>query len=1005
MSNRSEALMRTFVSAVLIAAVLSSLSYAVTSDRISGALNSGQSVTLRGSIHHQAVPKYDAGPADPGLRFGSIMLMTTPTPSQQKALTRLVAEQQDPKSPNYHKWLTPEQWADRFGLSPNDVKQITSWLKGQGFSRIQVARGRNWFTFSGTATQVQSAFGTEIHRFNVNGELHVANTTSPKIPAALAGIVTGVSGLDDFHLQPKVVKAHPYYYDNTFAQPNFLAPADIATMYDITALTGIDGTGQRLAIIGQTDIFLADINDFRSAFNLPPISGCTSDATTGLLTACNTSNFQYVLVPSAPDPGAPLINNLAEADLDLEWSGAVAPNAQIIYVNAPANFGANPPTGGVRDAWFYAVDQNLAPVISLSYGNCEFFYFGVPGAIGSPDETELMKANSMGITFVSSAGDSGAFGCDPNSSDPNGSSAMSGIAVTYPASSPEVTGVGGTSISLTNLTGSGSSTYWGTTNGANGGSLLSYAPEQAYNDDDDLVPFCAANATNTFCTQGGGTPVTGWQSPITTEAIAQSDLALVSTGIQSSGGGASNCAVQNSSATPCASGFTQPTWQTVTVPSQASNRFVPDVSLLASASFPGYIFCTPQEAWLGGTSTASTCVNGISGTTGAVELYNSRVGGTSASTPIFAAIVTLLNQYLAGPAWPGLGNINPKLYALAAVTPSNGAFHQVTTGDNNVACTANSGTFPCPSTGTFGYLASNADPTTGYNLVTGLGSVDVDKLAVAWNGSRAPTTLLISPSATQITQGQSVTFTATVSPTTALGNVSFFNNGSTTALSTVGLTSSGNGVATFATTALPLGTNSLTAAYSGDISDVPSTTTTAATVMVNPAGPPFSLSLNTSSFSVTQGSAVDVPVNLTLNSGFTGTVTFACTDPASESTCTAPAAQTKSGSYSFHITTTAATASLIRPFDRSSKVFYAVLLPGLLGILLTVGSRKRSLRGMRMLGLIMVLGVSTMWLGSCGGSNNKSTGNPGTPKGQYTISVTGTSGSSTATASFKITVQ
>jgi hypothetical protein len=112
-----------------------------------------------------------------------------------------------------------------------------------------------------------------------------------------------------------------------------------------------------------------------------------------------------------------------------------------------------------------------------------------------------------------------------------------------------------------------------------------------------------------------------------------------------------------------------------------------------------------------------------------------------------------------------------------------------------------------------------------------------------------------------------------------------------------------------------------------------------------------------------------------------------------------------SGSYSFHITTTAATASLIRPFDRSSKVFYAVLLPGLLGILLTVGSRKRSLRGMRMLGLIMVLGVSTMWLGSCGGSNNKSTGNPGTPKGQYTISVTGTSGSSTATASFKITVQ
>jgi hypothetical protein len=264
---------------------------------------------------------------------------------------------------------------------------------------------------------------------------------------------------------------------------------------------------------------------------------------------------------------------------------------------------------------------------------------------------------------------------------------------------------------------------------------------------------------------------------------------------------------------------------------------------------------------------------------------------------------------------------------------------------------------------------------------------------------------MISPSAPQITQGQSVTFTATVSPTTASGNVSFFNNGSTTALGTVALTSGGNGVATFATTALPLGTNSVTAAYSGDGSDVPSNTTTAATVAVNPSGPPFSLSLGTSSFSVTQGSAVDVPVTLTLASGFTGTVTFACSDPASESTCTTPAAQTLTGSYSFHITTTAASASLIRPFDRDSKILYAVLLPGLFGIMFTVGSPKRSLRGMRMLGLIMVLGVSTMWLGSCGGSNNKSTSNPGTPKGKYTIGVTGTSGNSTAKASFTVTVQ
>ena len=118
-----------------------------------------------------------------------------------KALTQLVAEQQDRRSPNYRKWLTPEQWADRFGLSHGDIQKLTAWLKSQGFTVLNVARGRNWITFSGTAAQVQSAFGTEIHRYNVGGEMHVANASAPKIPAALSGIVAGLRGLDDFRLE------------------------------------------------------------------------------------------------------------------------------------------------------------------------------------------------------------------------------------------------------------------------------------------------------------------------------------------------------------------------------------------------------------------------------------------------------------------------------------------------------------------------------------------------------------------------------------------------------------------------------------------------------------------------------------------------------------------------------------------------------------------------------------------------------------------------------------
>src|SRR5215467_1138664 len=256
MSKSSLALVCALVSAVF----LSSSSFAVTPDRIAGALTSGPTVALRGNVHHKALSKYDQGPADPSLRFGSLTLQMTPTARQQKALQKLLVEQQDLKSPNYHKWVTPEQWADRFGVGPADIQKITTWLKAQGFTVTYVARGRNWITFSGTAAQIRNTFGTEIHRYNVNGEVHVANATAPKIPTALAGIVTGIRGMHDFHLRPMGVHrnfaARPYYNDATFG--DLVAPGDLATIYDINALynasTSIDGTGQKLAVIGQTDI-------------------------------------------------------------------------------------------------------------------------------------------------------------------------------------------------------------------------------------------------------------------------------------------------------------------------------------------------------------------------------------------------------------------------------------------------------------------------------------------------------------------------------------------------------------------------------------------------------------------------------------------------------------------------------------------------------------------------------------------------------------------------------
>jgi subtilase family serine protease len=709
--------------------------------RITGPVGSGQMVPLLGHVSRKADPQYDQGRVEPSFQLNDVTLLTLPSASQQKALSLLVAEQQDRSSPNYHKWLTPEEYADRFGLSANDVAKISTWLKSQGLSVVSVARGRNWIVFSGTASQIESAFRTEIHSYNVKGDMHFANATPPSIPAALSGVVTGIRGLDDFRPKPSSIKKSPQaqnvrgnYFDGSFQNPDFIAPGDIATIYNLSALYagGFDGSGQKLVVVGQTDVMLSDLNDFRSGFGLTAITGCTANS--DVITSCNTSNFRYVLDGTDPGVSPPNRGDLTEADLDLEWSAATARGAQIIYVNST----------NVFTSYYFAIDQDFAPVISMSYGTCEFHDNNLAN-----DEVELTKANSFGITFVNSSGDSGAAECDAPLDAGTSNLAKGGLAVAYPASSPEVTGVGGTATPFSDFT----SAFWGTTNGANGGTALSYIPETAWNDDVELV--------NLF----GGTPLS-----------LQENSQI---GIEIGGGGASNCSAQTPDLSSCVSGFPQPTWQTVTIPNQASVRFSPDVSLLASPNFPGYIYCT-QVVELGDSGSGSTCApGGTAGITSALALAQpSIVGGTSASAPVFAGIVTILNQFL---GTSGLGNINPTLYQLAA-TPSNHVFHPVTNGNNMVNCEAGTPTnFPssyqCPSSGIFGFDASNADVANGFNLVTGLGSVDADNLANGFSSlSTAPNfNLSFSPTAITISSpGQSGSATLTVTATHGFtGTVTF----------------------------------------------------------------------------------------------------------------------------------------------------------------------------------------------------------------------------------------
>jgi pseudomonalisin len=419
-------------------------------DRITGFIDDEQRVTLSGNRHPLAVAQYDAGQVAPDYRMERMLLTLLPDAMQQESLSQFVEAQYSPESPYYHQWLTPEQFAERFGVSEADTAQIVGWLEAHGLEVEEVTAGRRSIIFSGTAAQVQAAFRTQIHTYNIGGQLHHANAKEPEIPAALMQVVGGVVSLHDFHSEPMHAFAKKASPEFTSGGAHYLTPADFATIYNLGPLyqQSINGSGQSVAIVGRSNIKLADVRQFRTTFGLP-------------------ANDPQIIV-NGTDPGIFSAGEETEADLDVEWSGAVAKNSTIKFVVSKSTNSSD----GVDLSAQYIVNHNLAPVMSTSFGLCEKWL----GTSGNSFLNGLwQQAAAQGITVFVSSGDNGAAGCDSASA----SSATNGRGVNGLCSTPYNVCVGGTEF----IDNSNPSLYWSSSNTAGTqASALSYIPEVVWNE-------------------------------------------------------------------------------------------------------------------------------------------------------------------------------------------------------------------------------------------------------------------------------------------------------------------------------------------------------------------------------------------------------------------------------------------------------------------------------------------------------------------------------------------
>lgn len=1024
-------------------------SFTTARQLITEPLDESRLAVLKGNTHLLARPEFDLGTAPATLPMQRMLLVLKRSQEQEFALRKLLDDQHDKASPNYHKWLTPDEFGKQFGPSDSDMQTITAWLQSHGF-QVGSSKGRSVLEFSGSASQVQAAFHTTVHKYLVKEEQHWANANDPQIPAALTPAVAGVATLHNFLKKPQIrlgeqaaaAKIIPGKKPQvTFPAQNnqpityALAPQDYAVIYNInpTYQSGLNGSGVTIGVVGRSNLYNGgqDVSDFRNnAFSL----------------CCG--NFNIVL--NGPDPGDLGGGEEGEATLDTIWSGAIAPSATVdLMVSASTNT-----TDGVDLSEAYIVENNLASIMTESFGSCELYATDSQLAFSY---ALAEQAAAQGITYMVSTGDNGAEGCD----DPSIAPAQNPISVNLLASTPFNIGVGGT---MFNENGQDSK-YWGSQPPV-AESAISYIPEDVWNES-------GANA-----------------------------------GLWSSSGGASAGNLQAGGTT---GGVAKPSWQSGVVGIPADNvRDLPDISLTAAGHDP-YLLCLE-----------GSCVPNSQG-----NFYVYFASGTSAAAPSFAGIMALVDQQMGARQ----GQANYVLYRLAAQQSAypaqcNGSstttplaagciFNDVTVGNNVVP----------------GELGTQYQATAGYDLTTGLGSVNVANLVTNWNtvtfNATSTVLTLNNSTAVNITHGQSVPLQASVTPNSAgtgtptgelvllssnlaspaalgifplsagqiVSSTSDLPGGnytvwghyggdgtfapsdssstpvtvsselSTTTLSVLTADANGNsfnftggsfgsfvylradiagksgfgiptGSVTFNDNAIPIagatslalnsqgntgtpnglfnfdtGAHSISASYGGDSSFSPSSTSQPLSFTITPG---FYAAIPSSQSSVSisaPGASGATTAIVSSSTGFSGTITLACSGLPVGAACVFTPSSVKAAgvlattTVGVSVSTTGTTAALHdwplhRPFGRGlplyGMVFFSIVL---------ISAERR-----RLVPILLALVALIVFMPACGGGGSSSPPPPPPPKpatqaGTYNIGVTASSGATTSTTGFTLFVQ